>query len=79
MTIVAFYDTKPYDRLHVTATPAADTIDWTFHEFRLSEESAVTAQGADAVCVFVNDRLDKGCRGASPRGRAAYCPALCRV
>lgn len=61
MTTVACYDTKPYDRLHVTATPGAEKLEWTFHEFRLTAESAVTAHGFDAVCGFVNDRLDRAC------------------
>jgi D-lactate dehydrogenase len=77
MTRVAFYDTKPYDRLHVTATPAADTIDWTFHEFRLTAESAVTAQGADAVCAFVNDQLDESCLKVLAEGGVRHIALRC--
>jgi hypothetical protein len=60
MTTVAFYDTKPYDRQFMVAA-ATDVIHWVFHEFRLTAETAATARGADAVCVFVNDRLDRAC------------------
>jgi D-lactate dehydrogenase len=60
MTTVAFYDTKPYDRQFMVAA-ATDVIHWVFHEFRLTAETAATARGADAVCVFVNDRLDGAC------------------
>ena len=58
---IAFYDTKPYDRDYFSSSAGADRLEWQFHEFRLSSETAGTAQGAQAVCVFVNDRLDYGC------------------
>lgn len=64
MTTVAFYDTKPYDRDFVLGTPEAGTLQWTFHEFRLTSDTAATAAGATAVCVFVNDRLDRDCLAA---------------
>lgn len=58
---VAFYDTKPYDRQYMLAAAGADTISWSFHDFRLTAETAGIAAGADAVCAFVNDRLDRAC------------------
>jgi len=58
---IAFYDTKPYDRDYFGRAEGADRLEWHFHEFRLSAETAGTAQGAQAVCVFVNDRLDRAC------------------
>jgi D-lactate dehydrogenase len=58
MLKVSVYDTRPYDRDHLTAAPGAKGIRWQFHEFRLSAETASAAEGADAVCVFVNDRVD---------------------
>lgn len=61
MISVAFYDTKPYDRDAVLAAAGADELQWTFHDFRLTVDTASTAVGADAVCVFVNDRLDRPC------------------
>ena len=61
MTMVAFYDTKSYDREGMLAAAGAGDIRWTFHDFRLSLETAATAAGAAAVCVFVNDRLDAAC------------------
>src|SRR5262249_47353983 len=36
-------------------------IDWHFLEFRLTEETASAARNARAVCVFVNDQLDRPC------------------
>lgn len=61
MISVAFYDTKPYDREAILAAAGADAVQWTFHDFRLTAETAATAAGSDAVCVFVNDRLDRAC------------------
>jgi D-lactate dehydrogenase len=61
MKTIAFYDTKPYDRQFMTAAPGADGLRWVFHEFRLTSDTAGCARGADAVCSFVNDRLDRAC------------------
>lgn len=61
MKTIAFYDTKPYDRQFMTAAPGADELRWVFHEFRLTADTAGCARGADAVCSFVNDRLDRAC------------------
>jgi D-lactate dehydrogenase len=61
MPEVAVYDTKPYDREFLLAARVSDGIRWRFHEFRLSAETAATARGADAVCVFVNDTVDAAC------------------
>ena len=61
MTTVAFYDTKPYDRDFMLHAAGADAIRWVFHDFRLTTETARTAEGAETVCAFVNDRLDRGC------------------
>ena len=61
MKSVSFYDTKPYDREYMLAAEGAGTLRWTFHEFRLTPGTASTAAGSDAVCVFVNDRLDRAC------------------
>ena len=58
MTTVAFYDTKPYDRQYFKDV---DGLKWQFHDFRLTSETAASAAGAQAVCVFVNDRLDEPC------------------
>lgn len=58
---VAFYDTKPYDREFFETAPGRERLDWSFHEFRLNAETAGTVRGAQAVCVFVNDRVDRAC------------------
>jgi D-lactate dehydrogenase len=59
-TTVAVYDTKPYDRDALTRAAGAEAIDWRFLEFRLGPETAQSAHGAQAVCVFVNDDAGRG-------------------
>ncbi len=61
MIDIAVYDTKPYDREYLTQAAGLDCITWRFHEFRLSAETAAAAQGAQAVCLFVNDQADRAC------------------
>ena len=61
MIEVAVYDSKPYDREFLGAATAAKDISWRHHDFRLTTDSASTARGATAVCVFVNDRVDRAC------------------
>ena len=61
MIQTAVFDTKPYDREPLEKASAESGIDWRFMEWRLSTETAKTAQGAQAVCIFVNDRADRPC------------------
>ena len=58
------FDTKPYDREHLQQASAGTGIEWHFMEYRLSAETAFAAQGAQSVCTFVNDRVDRECIGA---------------
>jgi D-lactate dehydrogenase len=57
--VIAVYDTKPYDRDYLTRAAGADELDCHFHEFRLEPETAFAASGALAVCVFVNDVVNR--------------------
>ena len=59
--VTAVYDTKPYDREHLLQAAPEGGIDWRFWDFRLSAETASTTRGAQAVCVFVNDVVDRPC------------------
>lgn len=61
MIATAVFDTKPYDRLYLAKSPAANQIAWRFHEFRLTADTAAAASGARAVCLFVNDQADRTC------------------
>ncbi len=58
---VAVYDAKPYDKQYLSNAVGAERITWRFLETRLNCETALMAQGAKAVCVFVNDRADRDC------------------
>jgi len=67
---VAVFDTKPYDREYLSIAAGAESLRWKFHEFRLTEETAIAAKGAHAACVFVNDVADRA---------ALECLASCGV
>lgn len=55
---IAVFSTKPYDRrfLDAAAKPTGHILG--YFETRLTKDTAGLAEGHDAVCVFVNDRLD---------------------
>jgi len=57
--LIAVYDTKPYDREYLGAAAGVEALDLRFHEFRLEPETAFSAEGARAVCVFVNDKIQR--------------------
>jgi D-lactate dehydrogenase len=61
MIETAVYSTKPYDREYLLGAAGAERVAWRFHEFALSAETASTAQGAEAVCLSVNDQADSEC------------------
>jgi D-lactate dehydrogenase len=77
MITVAFFDTKPHDRLFFERAEGADQVRWQFHDFRLSIETAGIAAGVKAVCVFVNDRLDRPCLEALRRAGVALVALRC--
>ncbi|MFT3973643.1 MAG: 2-hydroxyacid dehydrogenase [Amaricoccus sp.] len=54
----AVFSTKPYDREFLSAANADGAHDLAFLEARLDAATAPLAEGFEAVCVFVNDRLD---------------------
>jgi D-lactate dehydrogenase len=53
--LVAVYDTKPYDRDYLSHAAGVEELDLRFNDFRLETGTAFSAEGAKAVCVFVND------------------------
>jgi D-lactate dehydrogenase len=55
------FDTKPYDRESFQRANFNGVIAWRFFDSRLSVETAPAARGAQAVCIFVNDRADRPC------------------
>jgi D-lactate dehydrogenase len=56
---VAVFSTKSYDEQSLRAANAAHGHELVFLEPRLTEATAPLAAGCEAVCVFVNDRLDE--------------------
>lgn len=56
---IAFYDTKPYDKIWFK--PMSEKMGFTikFHEVKLSEDTVMLAKNCDAVCIFVNDDASK--------------------
>ena len=57
MKKVAFFDTKPYDKL---CFDSANTgYEMVYFESKLHRRSARLAAGCEAVCAFVNDTIDK--------------------
>jgi D-lactate dehydrogenase len=56
---VSFFSTKKYDRASFLAANAERHV-FRFLEPHLNAETVALARGSDAVCVFVNDKLDAG-------------------
>ncbi len=57
MINVAFYDTKPYDRIWFDKYCDKYGIKIKYFESKLSTETAVLARDCDCVCTFVNDDI----------------------
>jgi D-lactate dehydrogenase len=57
---VAVFSTKPYDRQFLGAALSAAGHLADYLEVRLDVKTAKLAQGADAICSFVNDELSEG-------------------
>lgn len=58
-TKIAVFGTKPYDRESFDRANEAFGFDIHYYKGHLTPESAILAQGAAAVCIFVNDTADE--------------------
>ncbi|MCQ2505355.1 MAG: 2-hydroxyacid dehydrogenase [Saccharofermentans sp.] len=56
---LAFFDTKPYDREVFEPLLKASGIETIFYDTRICQDDCILASGCDAVCVFVNDEVDR--------------------
>lgn len=56
---VAVYDSKIYDKEYLMIPKESIGIEYSFFDFKLNINTVNTAKGFDAVCVFVNDVLDR--------------------
>ena len=52
---IAFFDTHSYDKKSFVEANKAFNYEIDFCDYKLNENTALTAQGYDVVCVFVND------------------------
>lgn len=77
MTTTAVFDTKSYDRDHLAAAAVGRPLELVFHDFRLMADTARMAEGAGAVCAFVNDRLDRGCLTTLAAGGVRHVALRC--
>lgn len=53
MLKIAFFDTKPYDKVSFEAYNSQ--LEFVFYETKLNKNTARLAKGCDVVCIFVND------------------------
>lgn len=56
---IAFYDTKPYDKVYFEPLSKDMGHKIKFIEVKLDEDTAILAKDYDAVCIFVNDDARK--------------------
>ncbi len=56
---LAFFDTKPYDKPSFDKYSEEADIKIKYFETKLNEDTAELARGCDAVCVFVNDTVNR--------------------
>jgi len=55
---IAFFDTKPYDKIWTEPLAVEFGYGIKFFEHKLNADTAVLADGYEVVCAFVNDTLD---------------------
>lgn len=60
MSSLALFDAKPYDRSYFTEL-SGGSHQLSFHEFRLSVDTAPLAAGNTTACLFVSDTADRPC------------------
>lgn len=59
--LITIFSTTPYDRMYLTEAARESGQQPVFLEPKLDAASALLARGSKAVCVFVNDVLDREC------------------
>ncbi len=60
-TKLAVYNSKSYDREYFERSNSSGELKLKFYEFQLDADNVGTAAGQDAVCIFVNDRVNRAC------------------
>ncbi|BBF43188.1 D-lactate dehydrogenase [Lachnospiraceae bacterium KM106-2] len=59
MKKISFYDAKPYDKFFFDQLNEDHKFEIVYHDSKLSQDTAILSKGCDAVCAFVNDKLDE--------------------
>lgn len=59
MTKIAFFDTKPYDKVWFDHFSGDYQVEITYFESKLNHKTAPLANGYEVVCAFVNDTIDE--------------------
>ncbi|MEO7099624.1 MAG: 2-hydroxyacid dehydrogenase [Luteolibacter sp.] len=65
---LSIFSTKNYDRKFLEAANAEACHELSFHEARLSTDTALLAAGSEGVCAFVNDQIDAEVIGILAKG-----------
>jgi len=55
---IAFFDTKPYDKIYFDRFNKQHNFEITYFETKLSQETALLARGFPVLCLFVHDKVD---------------------
>jgi len=76
MSTTAVFDAKPYDLTYLRqgARPGQEL---QFHEFRLDASTAALARGAETVCVFVRDHVDRTCLETLKQAKVRHVALRC--
>ena len=56
---IAFFDAKDYDKNSFFRANSDGKYEIVFYETRLTKDTCRLAEGCDAVCVFVNDDVNR--------------------
>lgn len=59
MIKIAFFDSKPYDKIYFDKHKESYSAQIKYIEYKLNSDTAYLAKGYDAVCAFVNDDIDE--------------------
>ena len=63
---ITFFGTQPYDRESFDRANERYGFEFNYHRSHLNGNNPSLAQGADAVCIFVNDTADAATSCAFP-------------
>jgi len=76
-SIIAFFDTKPYDELSFREVNKDFGFDIKFFSPHLNPDTAELARGANAVCAFVNDVINKDTINILKRNKVSLVAMRC--